>query len=482
MRDASRHERRVFLAPTTDQLWVLLVWLVPAAAVLFSRMPTNDLAYHIRAGSLMADLGHVLRVDPFTFTMLGQPWHDQQWGAQLLLDLAFRPLGWPGLVLLRAAIVSVAFGVTFHWARKAAAGDALSAACLTLGALVVAILMPGSLALRPQLLAVPLFLITTWILRDRAENPSRLVWLPVVAVVWANLHGSFVLMLVMCGIAFGVDVVERRRTWRWTGAAMFGCLFGTLINPWGFGIYGYVADLATAPIVRDVIDEWRPLWRLSPAGPAALTASAVLVTLFATGKLRRPTLEEGLGLAAFSALAVSSGRSLLWACLYFPPVIGGMVVARREQLPDRSRLTLILSVVVAALLLMGLGRVVLADGPDVLLSEAPQGITDEVERIASPDDRVFDGRWGSWFEFALPQLPMFVDARAELFPQQVWNDFFTISAARGPWREALDRWKFDIVVADYGRQQRLIGRLGSAPGWTEVYRDGDGVIFERSVG
>jgi hypothetical protein len=77
---------------------------------------------------------------------------------------------------------------------------------------------------------------------------------------------------------------------------------------------------------------------------------------------------------------------------------------------------------------------------------------------------------------------MFVDARAELFPQQVWNDFFTISAARGAWPEALERWKIDIIVADYDRQQGLIERLGSTPEWTEAYRDGDGVIFERSEG
>jgi hypothetical protein len=134
---------------TSDQVWPLLVWLLPAAAVLFSRMPVNDLAYQIRAGALMLEHGHVLRTDPFTFTVLGQPWLDQQWGSQLLFNLAFRTVGWSGLVVVRAVIVAVAFGVTFAWTRRAS-GNVIVAAGLTLAALVVTMLMPGTLALRPQ--------------------------------------------------------------------------------------------------------------------------------------------------------------------------------------------------------------------------------------------------------------------------------------------------------------------------------------------
>jgi hypothetical protein len=465
---------------TSDQAWPLLVWLLPAVAVLLSRMPVNDLAYQIRAGALMLEHGHVLRTDPFTFTVLGEPWLDQQWGSQLLFNLAFRAVGWSGLVAVRALIVAVAFGVTFAWTRRTS-GNVIVAAGLTLGALVVTMLMPGTLALRPQLLAVPLLLSANWILGRRARHPGRLAWLPVVTVTWANLHGSFVLMPVLCGIALISDI-QVRRPWRWMGATTLACLLATAINPWAFEIYGYVGDLATNPVVRDVIDEWRPLWRLSPAGPAVLVAVVALVTMFATGILRRPTLEEGMGLAFFGALALLSGRNLLWACLFVPPVVGGMTLARPERTPERSPLAVVVSALLVALLVLGIGRIVTADPPETLLSEAPLGITIELDKVASPDDRVFDGWWGSWFEFSLPDLPMFVDARAELFPQRVWDDFFAISDASGTWRDAVERWEIDIIVASYDHQRGLLATLASEPGWTEIYRDGDGVIFRRSDG
>ena len=189
-----------------------------------------------------------------------------------------------------------------------------------------------------------------------------------------------------------------------------------------------------------------------------------------------------MGLAVFGALALMSGRNLLWACLSVPPIVGGMTVARPERTPERSPLAVVVSGLLVALLVLGLGRIVTADPPETLLSEAPLGITTELDKVASPDDRVFDGWWGSWFEFALPDLPMFVDARAELFPQRVWEDFFTISGASGTWRDAVERWEIDIIVASYDHQRGLLATLGSEPGWTEIYRDGDGVIFRRSDG
>jgi hypothetical protein len=463
---------------TTDQVWAVLVWVVPAIAVLLSKMPINDLAYGIRAGQLMLDGTTILRVDPFTFTVFGTAWHDQQWGAQIALHIASLPLGWAGLVLLRAAIVASAFGVTFRATRRGT-GDSMSAALLTLGGLVVAILMPGTLALRAQLLAVPLFLLTTWILRRRAGHPVSLVWLIPITVVWANLHGSFILVPVLTTIAFAADLMERADTRRWTGPVAVLSALAAMANPWGYGIYGYVAGLTTAPIVREVIDEWRPLWRLFPAGPAFLAALVAIVILYVRGRLRRPTLEEGLGLVTFGLLAIASGRNVLWACLYVPPVLGAMWVRHAAREPDRSPMGAVVVALLCTLLIVGTVKVVTTDPAEGLLEEAPLGVTAALREVARPDSRVFDGWWGSWFIEAAPEIPMFVDARAELFPQQIWDDYFAISDARGDWRARLDRWGIDVIVAAPDHQARLLEVLAGEPDWTEVYRDADGSIFVR---
>jgi hypothetical protein len=479
MNDDGRGDRR-WLRVSTDQVWTLIAWVVLAVAVLLARLPVNDLAYQVRAGALMLARGHVLRTDPFTFTVFGARWVDQQWGAQILLDALHRPFGWPGLVVVRAMLVSAAFGVTYAWTRRACR-DAMVAACLTLGALVVAILLPGTLSLRPQLLAVVPFLLAIGIVRERASHSRRLLWLPLIALIWANLHGSFVLLPLIVGVAFVADVVGRISTRRATGLATIAGVLVPLVNPWGPGVYGYLIRLSTAPIVRQVIDEWRPMWRQWPAGPVFLVVVAVLVVLLSRGALRRPTLEEALGLAVFTAFAVASGRNLLWWSLYVPPVVGGMWALRDDSAADRSPAASVLAGLLALLLVFGIVRVATVQPPEALLSEAPRGITAELADVAEPQSRVFNGWWGSWFEFALPQLPMFTDARAEIFPDSVWDDYFRISNGHPGWDATLDRWHVDVVVASTDHQGPLILLLEHDPGWRETYRDPDGAVFIRVV-
>ncbi len=185
--------------------WALMAWLLPAGAVLLSLMPVNDLAYQIRAGQIMLDTHRLLRHDVFTYTIAGQGWIDQQWGAQLVFAGLFRVLGWRGLVVLRAVLASVAVGTTYQRTRSAG-GDPLVAGCLCIGAFAATIFLPGTVALRPQLLTIPLFILSAWILQTRGSHPGRLAALPVIGVAWANTHGSFVLLPLLI-----VDRVHRGR-------------------------------------------------------------------------------------------------------------------------------------------------------------------------------------------------------------------------------------------------------------------------------
>src|SRR5207253_5954889 len=48
-----------------------------------------------------------------------------------------------------------------------------------------------TLAMRPQLVALPLFAVAMWALASRETAPRRLYLIPVLAAICANVHGSF---------------------------------------------------------------------------------------------------------------------------------------------------------------------------------------------------------------------------------------------------------------------------------------------------
>ena len=87
--------------------------------------------------------------------------------------------------------------------------------------------------------------------------------------------------------------------------------------------------------------------------------------------------------------------------------------------------------------------------------------------------------WGSWFELALPGVPIAVDSRIEVIPTAAWDDHLALSAGAPDWEAILDRWKVTVVVASREEQAGLIPLIQASSAWTQVYQDADGFVFVR---
>ena len=114
--------------------------------------------------------------------------------------------------------------------------------------------------------------------------------------------------------------------------------------------------------------------------------------------------------------------------------------------------------------------------PAGIVGDAPSGITAALRDLAGPNDRVFNQQaWGSWFEFALPHLPVAIDSRIEVFPVAVWDAYQGVLAGADGWERQLDDWGVTIAVVD-ADEDAFTTRLTSA-GWRTVYTDDDGEIL-----
>ena len=71
-----------------------------------------------------------------------------------------------------------------------------------------------------------------------------------------------------------------------------------------------------------MIDEWRPIWQQRPAGLLFAFTCIGIVAAIVRGNRHVLRVEDWLTLGLFSALAVASGRNLIWWSLVVPPVIG----------------------------------------------------------------------------------------------------------------------------------------------------------------
>ncbi len=476
------------------RLWAFLAVVLPTLGALIASLQSVDLAYQLRAGAEILATRAVPAVDSWTFTAAGLPWTDQQWGAQVLFSAVFQLGGWTGLVLLRAFLVAVIFGCLFEIGRRRGLGMR-RAAWLTLAAFVLSAV---ALALRPQLIGMALFAIVLLLVADRRAHPGRLWAVPIVVLAWANVHGSFFLGPAVLGLAWLEDLHDRvdRPHRALLVAAVAAAAAG--LTPFGPAVWGYAVGLSTNPQVTRRITEWQPT-SLGDVPGMLFFASGLGVALLLAGRRRVARWPTLLWLGIFFVIGAYAARGVAWWSLAAVVPVSGVMAARRESEPVRvepARPELVptepegtrsmrrLNVAVAILLVAaGVGVLPLwrsldpgLGAPEGVVSSAPPGITAALRGLARPGDRLFNPQtWGSWLEFAVPDLQLAIDSRIELFPVAVWSAVDLIETGDKGWDRQLAAWGVTLSVvraADAGLAARL-----AAAGWTRGYSDADGSIF-----
>jgi hypothetical protein len=468
---------------TFTQLLAFAAVCVPVLAVLTLPFSAIDVAYLVRAGETMLDTGAILRTETFTFTAAGTEWLNQQWGTELLVGLLFRAGGWPALIGLRAVLVGGIFWLE-HASCRAAGASRRAAGWLTLAAFVLSYF---ALGLRSNLFGLTCFVLTQWILVGRERRP-RLLWLvPAIVLVWVNTHGSFPLVFVLLLLAWLDDRRRSAPTARTIVPVALASLAVTFVNPFGAGVWGYVADLATDPRIRETVTEWQPIWR-SPTLAVPFLASVAFVVVLVALRRAQLHLPQLLGLAIFGVLGLQGARGVLWWAVAAPVLVAPLL---REDRADRDEPalvnTLVASVLVVALMLAPWIAPAGGDrsGTAALggrLLHAPERFSDAVRSQTPTGARLFVSQiWASWFELELPDRPVFIDARIELFPEGLWREYDAVSEADDGWEATLDRWGVDVLVLSEEQQGALIHEIAGDPAWVPISRSDEGVVLIRAT-
>jgi hypothetical protein len=471
---------------TLAQLWAYLAVALPVLGALIAGLSSVDLAYHLRAGEMTLDTGRIPTVDTFTYTAFGAPWLNQQWGAQVVLAGVYRLGGWTALTVFRAALVGLTFGLLFEACRRRGL-DLRRAAWLTLAAFVVSAV---ALALRPQLLGMTLMALTLLLVADRRAHPRRLLAVPVIVLVWANVHGSFFLGPVVLLLAWLEDVHDHvPNPHRVLGLAAVS-VGASLVNPFGPAIWAYAAGLTTNAFVTSQISEWQPTTLRTIPGLLFFGSAALVVALLA--RRGRPTPWPSLAwLAVFAAIGAYAIRGVAWWPLGAAVTVAGLLAVdlaagaagsatARARVERVSRLNRVVAaaIAVACLVLIPFWRPVDpgTGAPTGLIGDAPPGITTALRSMVRPGDHVLNPQpWGSWFELAVPDALQTIDSRIEIFPADVWHDYNRVWSGGDGWEDVLSRWAPRIAITtsdDAALRDRLV-----AIGWRAAFADRDGTLL-----
>jgi hypothetical protein len=496
-----------------------LIWRVLPIAAAFSYAASipimhSDLFYTLANGRLMVERGEFpLASDPFTYAPAVPGTYDQPWGAQLLFFLAERLGGLAAVSLLHALAISSALAVLV-WllgspvVRVSAAGllrrEGGAGPAATAGLALVGLALAGTnFNIRPQSLAFLPFAICLALVRT--TGPRQRWAIPVMLALtagWANVHGSFTLAVVIAGAhAAGtlLELVRRRDSlvlgalFRHRLALTLAALVGSCLNPAGPAVWVYALSVGDNPIVRQNIQEWWPTTALATLTAQLFFASLPVVIGTLILRRRHVRADDVLLLVGLGVLALTTQRAVMWFGLAAPVVVAGTLgAARARVVRELGRVNALLLLALTGIMLLSLPtfRAVnpllaeqLRKGPGggFLSADHPVGA---VEYLATaPSGRVFSRmEWGGYLAWSLwPHDSVFLDARIERHPPQVWRDYFAILAAEPGWQSLLNAYGADYLVVEQAAFPELARQADASPEWRRLYADELSVVYARAA-
>ena len=404
-------------------------------------LPTSDpdAFWHLVSGRWMLDHHEILRTDIFTSTVAGQPYGLGEWLGEVVLAAVFGAGQWTGLAIFRAALVAIA---GFFVARIARRGEAplIAALLVVASALVVS---KTRWTDRPAIFTVVLFPVLLDLLYGaRAGSRRALIAVPLLILLWANLHGGYAIGIALV-LAFTVEALVRRRPdaggWVLALVASVGLSF---VDPETFGA-GSAAAHALAP--PRFIAEEAPPDILEPSG---LVFAAFVLAAFGVAFLEGGGLLDLLLLVPLLWLALSAQRHLVFFVFAATPFIAAGLARLyvRVRRSTRSLRPPPAPAAASLALLLCAGALASATGAPTVPDERgyPSGALAALRSGSGTLLNEYD--WGGYLIYRVPERKVFVDGRLFPFYPAVLRDYRDAVELRPNWKDVLARYDVREVL------------------------------------
>lgn len=453
--------------------FVVAAWFAALAAI--TGLRDSDYFWHVRTGELILADG-LPRTDPFSFTYAGGPWILHEWVGEVALHVTREAVGLAGLVAIWSTLIGLMLLVMMVAIGRAGGGRLAAMA----GSVLPGIAILPYVSLRPQLLSLVLLAGLVWLLIElRDGRRGLMLGLPVVFVVWSNVHGfwSIGLGIVAVYVAaswIGTTPVRKDRV-RLTLCAVAASL-AVILNPYGFDMLLYpLRYVDSGDWGLEHINEWR-----SPDFHDA-THWPLLALFLLMAVVRRRAQRTWLEVCAWLALIGSlyALRVTPIAAILCGYVLGLSLVNVAIVRTRRPRHAQIVDWVFAGALVVASFAVLLPFArADRIVDERDYPVA-AVDLLASiePDARVFaEYRWGGYVIHELSALggTVFVDGRNDMYPQEILEDYTAIQTGSENAERLLERYGASAVLL---ASDAPLAVRGLTAAWCEVYRSEREVLW-----
>ncbi len=481
---------------STIFLGIFIILLLKSGSILLA---DGDTGYHIRTGEYIIHNWTIPTHDLFSYLSPPPVWTAHEWFSEVIMALIYRASGLSGIVVFFSFFLAITHAWLYRFLKSACSDIVL---VIGVTALAVATSSTHWLA-RPHLFSLALTLVWYQILDEyQFSDKNNLIYLPLLMLLWVNLHGGFViglilLMIYACGNFFhswmaSPSIAEQSfEKGKQLALSAVLCAAVTVINPHGYNILLYPFKVTSDRVLMDGVAEF-----LSPNFHQALPFKYMLLLLIASlawSQARLHPIEVGL-VVFFTYIALYSVRYVpLFAIIVSRPLLKTMesvlirmpprllrVYGRRSQnlATLEASMSHYLWPAITVSMTVALTHVGFIHF-EFSKTRFPVAAVEFLkrERIAG---NIFNlDEFGDYMIFAAwPQYRVFIDGRSDMYGATQINDYRKIADGQPQWQETLDKYNISWVFFD--PRAPIAAILKSQTNWSLIYSDKVASIFVRN--
>ena len=481
-----------YFLPSIGQFLFLVVFLVLMLSPAGKNMLADaDTGYHIRAGDYILETRTVPKHDIFSYHSPPLPWTAHEWLSEVIMAVLHRISGLTGVVIFFSLLISLTYALLFRYMRAYRRN-------IVFDVLIILLVLVSSqihwLA-RPHIFSL-LLMVVWYHLLDSYQNDrgGRLIMLPLIMLLWVNLHGGYLTGFILTGVYLVGNLVgyfrsmeeERERSFRKVkclGYVIVACLLVSLANPYGYRILLFPFRLVTDTYIMDNVNEF-----LSPNFHKPMPFKYLLllfVTILAISKRPLDFIEVVLVLL-FTNMALFSARYIPLFAIVVAPIMSKQADSMITIAPEnrwisslKKRAGRIANIDTSA---KGYGWPV-AGVLMVLFFVAAGWIEFRFDEKIKPvaaveflmkehiDGHMYDNdEFGDYLIYATyPRYKVFFDGRSDMYGTERLKEFQKIAWFGPGWEKIVE--KYDIRWFFIGSDSVLTRYLIERPEWKLIYSD-----------
>ncbi|HSJ85724.1 MAG TPA: hypothetical protein VK909_00850 [Anaerolineales bacterium] len=488
-----------FLLPRLEYvLFIAVFWGIAASGPKLLNFD-GDLPRHLLVGQLIRETKRIPLTDTFSFRTQGFPAIPHEWLSQVILSITNDVFGLSGVVLLTALIVMVTWAIVYGEGSRRSTNLFTNLAVTATG---IAASMLHVLP-RPHLFT---YLFTAlWIVvleRINKDKPNAWWLLPALMLLWVNLHGMFVLGIMIWGIYLIGSLLENpSRSWLAdpsTRAMLLGGVFSgiaTFISPSGIHIWASIISLGSNAYITSRIPEYQSAnFHLPETWPFILLVVLAIISL--ARNANKTLWTYVLLVSSFAAFALYSSRMIPLFAIIAVPVVSKSVSEWVHQEYPNSRFSIVernfsklnsssdgliwpFVIFIAMVFILKSGGTIDPQGRGNRFDSSffPVQAVDWLNSHPQQGHMFNEFDWGGYLLLNLhPRRQIFMDGHTHIYGEALTREYETVITSGSGWQAILDKYRIQWAIL---RTNAYVARSLEAVGWKIVYQDDTAVILHQ---